>query len=171
MNIILIGMPGAGKSTVGVVLAKALGFDFIDSDLVIQNTTGMTLCDIIKKYGTEEFIKIENRIVSKIVAKNTVIATGGSVIYGNEAMDNLKSNGIAVYFTAESEELERRLNNITTRGIAMRADETIAQLLAERAPIYEKYADITVNTSGIDLEKTVSDIIGALRKKFPLYLN
>lgn len=166
MNIVLIGMPGAGKSTVGVVLAKTLGFDFIDSDLIIQRKTGKTLCDIINERGTDGFIRLENQIVSEISAENTVIATGGSVVYGAEAMQHLKADAVTVYLEACVDELERRLNNITTRGIAMKKGETIAQLYAERAPLYEKYADITVATAELELEAAVAEIIRRLKNSF-----
>lgn len=165
MNIILIGMPGAGKSTVGVVLAKTLGFDFRDSDLDIQRETGKTLCGIIAESGIDGFIKLENRIVSGISAEHTVIATGGSVVYGVEAMEHLRRNGICVYLRVSPEELERRLSNIKTRGIAMRDGETISDLYAERAPLYEKYADIILNTAGMSLEETVATAVSALREK------
>lgn len=162
LNIILIGMPGAGKSTVGVVLAKALGYDFSDSDLIIQRETGKRLCEIIDEIGTDGFIETENRIVSGIRAQKTVIATGGSVVYGRQAMENLKKDGIAVYLKVCPDELKRRLGNITTRGIAMKKGESIEQLCAERAPLYEKYADIVADTSGLSLEETVAEIISRL---------
>ncbi|MCR4563446.1 MAG: shikimate kinase [Clostridiales bacterium] len=161
-NIILIGMPGAGKSTLGVVLAKAVGFDFIDTDLIIQSEQNEKLYRIIEKKGIEKFIEIENKTVASLKAENCVIATGGSVIFGKEAMENLKSLGTVVYLQVEEKEIEKRLSNIKTRGIVMKADETVEKIYNERTPLYEKYADITVSCKGMDLEKTVEAIINNL---------
>ena len=163
MNIVLIGMPGAGKSTVGVVLAKALNFGFLDSDLVIQQKTGRLLHKIIAEDGIDVFIATENRVVSDISIDNTVIATGGSVVYGAEAMANLKRNGKVVYIKVLPDELEKRIDNITTRGIAMEVGETIADLYHKRAPLYEKYADIIIDTADCDLEATVGKIVSAIQ--------
>ncbi len=158
-NIILIGMPGAGKSTLGVVLAKALGFDFTDTDLIIQSEQNEKLYKIIEKKGIKEFIEIENGTVAALKVKNSVIATGGSVIFGKEAMENLKSLGTVVYLEVDEKEIEKRLSNIKTRGIVMEKGETVEKIYNERTPLYEKYADITVVCKGMDLEKTVEKII------------
>ena len=158
-NIILIGMPGAGKSTLGVVLAKAVGFDFIDTDLIIQSEQNEKLYRIIEKKGIEKFMEIENETVASLKAKNSVIATGGSVIFGKEAMKNLKKLGTVVYLQVNEKEIEKRLSNIKTRGIVMEAGETVERIYNERTPLYEKYADITVSCDGMDLEKTVEKII------------
>ena len=158
-NIILIGMPGAGKSTLGVVLAKAVGFDFIDTDLIIQSEQNEKLYRIIEKKGIEKFIEIENKTVSSLKAENSVIATGGSVIFGKEAMENLKKLGKVVYLSVEEKEIEKRLSNIKTRGIVMEKGETVEKIYNERTPLYEKYADITVLCKEMDLEKTVEKII------------
>lgn len=152
-------MPGAGKSTLGVVLAKALGFDFIDTDLIIQSEQNEKLYRIIEKNGIEKFIEIENDTVARLNAKNSVIATGGSVIFGKEAMANLKRLGTVIYLQVEESEIERRLSNIKTRGIVMKKGETVEKIFNERTPLYEKYADITVCCKGMDLEKTVEKII------------
>lgn len=162
-NIVLIGMPGAGKSTVGVLLAKSVLFDFCDTDLLIQNAAGESLCDIINEKGLNEFIRLEDEVISGQAFKNTVVATGGSAVYGENAMHNLKENGIIVYLKVGSQELCRRLNNIQTRGIAMKKGTTIADLYNERAPLYEKYADITVDCEGITPEESVNRIIGKLK--------
>ena len=158
-NIILIGMPGAGKSTLGVVLAKAMGFDFVDTDLIIQSEQNEKLYRIIEKKGIEEFIRIENETVSSLKAENSVIATGGSVIFGKEAMKNLKNLGTVIYLQVNVKEIEKRLSNIKTRGIVMKSGETVKKIYDERTPLYKKYADITVNCDGMDLEKTVEKII------------
>jgi shikimate kinase len=152
-------MPGAGKSTLGVVLAKAVGFDFIDTDLIIQSEQNEKLYRIIEKKGIEKFIEIENKTVSSLKAENSVIATGGSVIFGKEAMENLKKLGKVVYLSVEEKEIEKRLSNIKTRGIVMEKGETVEKIYNERTPLYEKYADITVLCKGMDLEKTVEKII------------
>ncbi len=159
MNIILIGMPGCGKSTVGVLLAKSMLYDFLDTDLVIQQKFSMPLCEIINSKGINEFKIIENEILSEIKADNTVIATGGSAVYGNEAMNNLKINAKTVYLKLPVEEIEKRIANIKTRGIVMAEDETLEGLYEQRAPLYEKYADITVDCSSLTAEECVEKII------------
>lgn len=162
MNIVLIGMPGCGKSTIGVLLAKSLLCDFIDTDLTIQNTYGKSLCAIIEHEGIEAFKKKENAVLSALVCDNCVIATGGSAIYGKEAMEHLKENGRVVYLKLSPAEIESRIENIKTRGIAMKDGCTIAQLYAERAPLYEQYADITVNCHGLSAEECVNTIAALL---------
>lgn len=161
-NIVLIGMPGAGKSTLGVVLAKALGFDFVDTDLIIQSEQNDKLYRIIQKKGLEEFIRIEDSTVASLKAENSVIATGGSVIFGQKAMENLKKLGKTVYLKVNKSEIERRLSNIKTRGIVMKQGESVGKIYAERTPLYEKYADYTVDCDGMDLETTVEKIISLL---------
>ncbi len=163
-NIVLIGMPGAGKSTLGVVLAKTLNYSFIDCDLVIQTETGMLLQDIIERDGIDTFLKTEERIVCGIDAENAVIATGGSVVFGAAAMEKLKASGIAVYLKLSAEALEQRIHNITTRGIAMKKGETIADVLRVRSPLYEKYADITVDCDGLTLEQALECVINEMKK-------
>lgn len=158
-NIVLIGMPGAGKSTIGVLLAKSVLMDFADTDLIIQKKYSRALCEIIKKHGINEFLQIENDVIRRSEFYNCVIATGGSAVYGKEAMENLKANGIAVYLRVEPQELEKRINNIHTRGIAMKDGTTIAELYAERAPLYEKYADVTVNCTNLTPEQCVDEIM------------
>lgn len=162
MNIVLIGMPGSGKSTVGVLLAKALLCHFVDTDLIIQAKHGKSLCEIINDIGIDGFIKTENEILSQQSFENTVVATGGSAVYGKEAMNNLKKNGIVVYIKLPPEVIKSRINNITTRGIAMPEGFTIKQLYDERAPLYEYYADITVDCSNLEIEETVKRIADAV---------
>lgn len=152
-------MPGAGKSTVGVLLAKSALMNFFDTDLIIQNSTGESLCDTLKEIGLEKFIKLEENTILNCEFENAVVATGGSVVYGEKAMKKLKENGTAVYLKATPDELNRRVNNIQTRGIAMKHGTTLAQLYAERAPLYEKYADITVECDGVSPEECVGLIL------------
>ncbi len=158
-NIVLIGMPGAGKSTVGILLAKSMLMSFCDTDLLIQNETGESLCDTIKKSGIDAFIELEDEIIYKNDFNNSVIATGGSAVYGERAMNKLKENGKIVYLKVTPEELNRRVNNIHTRGIAMKEGTTLAQLYEERAPLYEKYADITIECDGKTPEECVDLIM------------
>ena len=158
-NVVLIGMPGAGKSTIGVILAKSLLFDFCDTDLSIQKSTGESLCDTIHKIGIDEFINLEEKIICQQKFLNSVVATGGSAVYGEKAMEKLKENGIIVYLKVSPDELQKRITNIHTRGIAMKEGTTISQLYEERAPLYEKYADITVACDGKTAEECVDLII------------
>ena len=141
-NIILIGMPGSGKSTIGVVLAKRLGFRFIDSDLVIQEKYGKTLERLIDEYGDSGFIQIENDVNKSIEAEHTVIATGGSVVYGSEAMQHLKSIGTVIYLEVSEEELRERLGDLKERGVVSNGKGTIKEIFADRRALYEKYADM-----------------------------
>lgn len=162
-NIILIGMPSAGKSTVGVVLAKALGFGFIDTDLIIQSQQGEKLYKIIEQKGIDEFINIENACVASLEAENSVVATGGSVIFGAGAMENLRRLGTIVYLETDEDEIERRLRNIKTRGVVMAENETVSDIYRKRVPLYEKYADITVRTQNSQIETTVEAIINSIK--------
>ena len=161
-NIILIGIPGCGKSTVGVLLAKTLLKGFCDTDLLIQEREGTELYKIIGERGPAEFARIENDVVDSVKASNCVIATGGSVIFGEDAMKNLKELGTVVYIKLPLAEIERRVKNITTRGIVMEPGETLASVYDQRTPLYEKYADIIVPCKRAPLEKTVERIIKAL---------
>lgn len=162
-NIILIGMPASGKSTAGVLLAKTIGYGFIDTDLLIQNDQRALLCDIIARKGAEEFIRIEERVNASLWAERCVIATGGSVIYGERAMRRFAELGTVVYLKLSEQAIERRLKNIVLRGVVMRRPgETVQDLYAERVPLYEKYAQVTVDCEGLTLEETVERIIRTL---------
>ena len=161
-NIILIGMPAVGKSTVGVILAKILGCGFLDTDLVIQNTEHRLLREIIEAEGVDGFISTENRIVSGIKCENTVIATGGSIVYGEDAMKNLSQNGTVVYLKLDCEILSQRLKDIKNRGVVIREGQSLSELFAERVSLYEKYADITVDEGGLNVERTVGKILEML---------
>ena len=151
-------MPGAGKSTIGVLLAKSMLMDFVDTDLLIQKKCSESLCGIIAAKGIDEFLKIENDVICESAFENSVVATGGSAVYGEEAMAKLRADGVAVYLKLSPEELVRRIDNIHTRGIAMKDGTSIADLYAERAPLYEKYADITVDCEGLTPEQCVEAI-------------
>ena len=161
-NITLIGMPGAGKSTIGVILAKSLLCDFTDTDLIIQKNTGKSLCDILNEKGTEGFLKLENDIICRQNFENAVIATGGSAVYGEEAMAKLKKISTVVFLDVSVSELEKRLSNIKTRGVAMKEGTTIVDLYNERLPLYKKYADITLDCTGLTAEECVDKIVGKL---------
>ena len=166
-NIVLIGMPGAGKSTMGVILAKTLGRNFIDTDIVAQETSGRLLQEIIDEDGTDVFLKTEETTILSLHGHHAVIATGGSVVFSTKAMQHLKKDGIVIYLEISFEEMVRRLNNITTRGIVLAAGQSLRDMYNERVPLYEKYADITINCSGIDFETCIGNILDELRK-FPV---
>lgn len=151
-NIVLIGMPGAGKSTVGVVLAKMLGFRFLDSDLLIQEREGRLLCEIIKEEGLDGFLRIEEEVNASIQAENTVIATGGSAVYSARAMEHLKQIGTVIYIRLSYKEIISRVGDIEHRGIALKAGQSFEELYAERCPLYEKYADIVLDAEGTSIE-------------------
>ena len=139
-NIVLIGMPGVGKSTAGVVLAKVLGYEFIDADLIIQQQEGKLLREIIAEVGTDGFIEVENRVNSQIEVEKSVIATGGSVVYGKEAMQHLREIGTVVYLKVSYDILEKRLHDIKGRGVVLKDGQDLRGLYEERVPLYEKYA-------------------------------
>ena len=163
-NIVLIGMPGVGKSTVGVILAKILGYQFVDADLVIQKEEGKLLKDIIAEKGTDGFIQVENRVNSNLQVHESVVATGGSVVYGKEAMEHLSEIGTVVYLKQSLRKLERRLRNIKNRGVVLRPGQTLKDLYRERTVLYEKYADIVVDESDLNVEQTVEAVIDALKR-------
>lgn len=158
-NIVLIGMPGAGKSTVGVILAKAKRKKFVDTDLLIQEETGRHLQEILDTDGPAAFRKIEEETVLSHSFRNTVIATGGSVVLGERAMEHLRRGGAVVYLEVPFPEIEKRLSNITTRGIVLEKGQSLRTIYDQRVPLYEKYADITVNCSGHDFERVVAKIL------------
>lgn len=157
-NIVLIGMPGVGKSTIGVILAKVLGYEFVDSDLVIQKEKGKLLKDIIAEAGPEGFIEVENDVISRLNVSHSIIATGGSAVYGEEAMAHLKENGVIVYLKQSLSELEKRLSDISGRGVVLKNGQTLDSLFEERCVLYEKYADIIIDEEGKDIEQTLAII-------------
>ncbi len=157
-NIILIGMPGCGKSTIGVVLAKNMGYKFIDSDLVIQEKTGQLLYEIIAEKGIDGFYEIENEINMNLSPSKTIIATGGSAVYGREAMAQFKSIGRVVYLKLSYNEIENRLGDLNERGVAIKQGQTLLDLYNERIPLYEQYADITVDCENKMIKEIVKNI-------------
>ena len=162
-NIILIGMPSSGKSTLGVLLAKALGFSFVDTDLIISRRAGDNLQGILNSEGLDYFLALEEEVGSTLDCEYTVVATGGSMALSKRAMEHLGELGTVVFIDVPLEEIERRVTNITTRGIAFRPHETLADVYAQRLPLYQKYADLTVGTGGC-IEETVERILSAVGK-------
>ena len=161
-NLVLIGMPSSGKSTAGVLLAKRIGFGFIDTDLIIQGEQGALLSQIIEREGAEGFLAIEERVNAGIAAMRCVIATGGSVCYLPRAMEHLQKLGTVVYLELSEEEAARRVPDFVRRGVVMRGNiRTLKELYAERVPLYEKYADVTVRCDGQTIDETVAAIAAA----------
>lgn len=161
-SIILIGMPGSGKSVIGVLLAKCLGLRFIDTDIVIQEVEGRLLQDIIEKDGVPAFMRIEERALLTIHDRSAVIATGGSAVYSSAAMKHLSSLGRTVYLSLPCVEVETRVRNITTRGIVMEKGQTLLSLCDERSPLYDRYADVKVECGERTVEQTLADVLTAL---------
>ena len=157
-NIILIGMPTSGKSTVGVILAKLLGMDFVDTDLIIQKKTGRRLSQIIEEDGLDGFVKVEEEVCCNVEASNTVIATGGSVVYGEKAMKHFKDIGKVIYLEIDYETLEERLHHAKQRGVVLRP----GQNKKERIVLYQKYADIIISEEGMDIEETAQRCVDVL---------
>jgi len=162
-NIILIGMPGAGKSTVGVILAKTLGMNFIDTDIVIQEHTGRLLQEMIDEEGPDAFLEVEEKTIRSLDGHNTVISTGGSVVFSERAMEYLKSDGVVLYLDISFEKMVQRLNNITTRGIVLIVGQDLRDMYNQRIPLYEKYADIRIDCSYDDFETIVKKVVDELR--------
>lgn len=164
-NIVLIGMPGAGKSTIGVILAKVLGYKFLDADLVIQEKERRLLKDIIEEEGLEGFIAIENQVNASLETYKTVIATGGSVIYGQEAMEHLKEIGTVIYIKLSYETLDDRLGNIKQRGVVLKDGQDLFGLYEERCPLYEKYADMVIDAENLGVEELLYKISQKLQDR------
>ena len=156
-------MPGVGKSTVGVILAKILGYDFLDTDLLMQKSENKLLKDIIAEKGIDGFIETENKVISEMRAENSVIATGGSAVYGKEAMEHLSEIGTVIYLKLDYDRLRRRLGNIKNRGVVIRDGQSLKDLYNERIPLYERYADAVIDENGCNIEKTVNHILEAVK--------
>lgn len=163
-NIVLIGMPGVGKSTIGVILAKILGYQFVDADLVIQERENKLLKEIIAEQGVEGFIKVENDVNKSLNPHKAVIATGGSVVYGKEAMEHLAEIATIVYLKLDLEYLTKRLGNLKNRGVVLKDGQTLEDIYNERTVLYEKYADITVDEKRSRVEATVQKVIKKLEE-------
>ena len=158
-NIILIGMPGSGKSTCGVLAAKALLKNFFDTDLLLQNLEGKRLQNIIDENGIDYFNKAEEKAILSLDIQGTVIATGGSVVYSERAMRHLKKLGKIIYLHLSYEGMEKRLSNITTRGVVLKKGHTLRDMYNERLGLYERYADEVLNCDGLTVEETVESIV------------
>ena len=163
-NIVLIGMPGVGKSTVGVILAKVLGYQFIDADLVIQKRENRLLHEIISEEGLDGFLKAEENanVYSAQNEEKSIVATGGSVVYCEKAMQELKKTGRVIYLELEYDQLKKRLGNLKGRGVVLKDGQDLRGLYEERIPLYEKYADLTVNEKNLDVEQTLQKIVDRL---------
>ena len=161
-NLILIGMPAVGKSTLGVVLAKRIGFGFTDTDLLIQTGEGKGLSSIIHDMGIDPFCDLEATYVQQLVTGKTVIATGGSVVYRDAAMGHLKKLGCIVFLDIQLAELVKRLKEIDARGVVRMPGQSIEQIYAERRPLYQRYADITVDCTHKSLEETLKSVLRAI---------
>jgi shikimate kinase len=165
-NLILIGMPGAGKSTIGVLLAKALGLGFLDTDVVLQMTHGKSLSQLIEQIGLDGFCRIEEAYLQNLDLRHTVIATGGSAVYYDSAMRHLGRDGIVLYLQVPLEILKNRLTDMAGRGVVIEPGRTLEFLYEKRIPLYEKYADITVSLAGQSHEQAVDKILALLPAGF-----
>jgi shikimate kinase len=157
-NIVLIGMPGVGKSTAGVIAAKTLGLKFEDTDLMIQSAEKRLLKQIISDEGVTGFLKIEENVLKSIDQKGYLIATGGSAVYGFEGMDHLRENSLIIYLHLELDELTKRLGNLENRGVVLKPGQTLADIYEERLPLYRRFADIEIDETNLDIEATVTKI-------------
>ena len=163
-NLVLIGMPASGKSTVGVILAKVIGYDFIDTDILIQRSEKKRLSEIIREVGVDGFLEVEARVNGSVEADHCVIATGGSAVYSEEAMRHLKKIGHIMYLKVDYETIRKRLGNIRQRGVALREGQTLRDLYDERVVLYEKYADTVVEEKG-EVEDVVVAILKLMKRK------
>ena len=161
-NIVLIGMPGVGKSTVGVLLAKQKGFSFLDTDIYIQTRESKSLQELIKEKGLSGFCDLEETYIRSIAVEAHVIATGGSVIYRHQAMEHLQESGLIIYLDIGLDRLKKRLDDVNARGVVIAPGQNLGDLYAERHPLYLKYAYVTVKTNGLTPDQVVRDIVGLL---------
>ena len=158
-NIVLIGMPAVGKSTVGVVVAKRLGYEFVDTDLLIQKQEKRLLKEIIAQEGNGGFLAIENQVNRDLDVENAVIAPGGSVVYCEEAMEHYKKTGTVVYLKVSYETIDRRIQNAKSRGVVLKEGQTLKDLYEERVCLFEKYADYTICEDGLTIEETIGNVL------------
>ena len=161
-NIVFIGMPASGKSTVGVVVAKRLGYKFVDTDLVIQEVEKRLLKEIIAEEGNEGFLRIEDRVNAEIQEERAVISPGGSVVYCENAMRHYKETGMIVYLHTSYETINNRLHNAKNRGVVLKDGQTLRDLYEERTALFERYADLTISEEGRDLEETIEEVLRVL---------
>lgn len=162
-NLTLIGMPGAGKSTLGVVLAKALGWDFLDGDLLIQKREGKLLQQIMDERGVEEFLDLEAQVLSGLHCRRTVVAPGGSCVLRSGAMTHLRSLGPVVYLKLSYPDMEARISNLATRGIALKPGQTLKDVYDQRSPLYEAWADLTLEVGKAPIPQTLARLLEAVR--------
>ena len=162
-NIVLIGMPGCGKSTVGVILAKTLGIGFVDTDLIIQQREKRLLQEIIDSDGIEKFLDCEAEAVKSMECEHSVVATGGSVVFREDSMKHLKENGKIFFLNVSLDEIKNRLDNISTRGVAADKSQTIDDIFNQRYPLYKKYADFVLDLNDSNVEETVEKICNLLK--------
>jgi shikimate kinase len=163
-NIVLIGMPGSGKSTVGVILAKLTGRNFVDTDVLIQTQQGLTLQEIVDRDGYAALLAIEGRILLALDCRNHVIATGGSAVYCHAAMTHLKSGGVVVFLDVDLQTLGKRVHDYETRGLAKRPDQSVTDLFAERYALYRQYADVTIDCVGLSTEEVCAKIVEDMKR-------
>ena len=164
-NIVLIGMPGSGKSTVGVILAKLVGKDFVDTDVLIQKEQGQSLQDIVDTDGYLKLREVEEKTILRLECGNCVIATGGSAVYSRAAMAHLKANAITIFLNVDLQTLFARVRDFDTRGLAKRPEQGVADLFSERHALYRKYADVIIDCEGASHEEVCEKIIRELKKK------
>lgn len=163
-NIILIGMPAVGKSTIGVIIAKRIGYHFIDTDLLIQEEEGKLLKDIIAEKGIEGFLEVEDRVNSALETERTVISPGGSVVYCEKAMEHYAKSGRIIYLKASFETISKRLKNLRNRGVVLKEGQTLKDLYEERTALFERYADIAVSEDGLRLDEVIDKILEILQE-------
>ena len=158
-NVILVGMPACGKSTIGVVLAKTMNKGFVDTDILIQQAESRTLQEIIDQEGNDYFHHVEERVLLDFDGEDYVVATGGSAIYFDRAMDKFKEKGVVVYIKVTLDTILERLNNIRSRGVTLEKGQTIADLYEQRIPLYQKHADVVIEADGLSVEVVVEKMI------------
>ena len=160
-NITLIGMPGVGKSTIGVILAKIIGYEFVDSDIVIQEQEGKLLKEIIADVGNQGFLAIENQVHAEMELTNSIISPGGSICYCRQGMEHLREISTVIYLKLDYPKLKRRLGNLTARGVVLKNGQSLYDLYKERTPLYEKYAHVVIDETNLNVEKTIKAVMDA----------